>query len=161
VRRPVAAELNYPRAPLRCQARTPTLNVLVVVIDAMRADALTPEVAPRISDFARDALRFERNYSGGNPSKAGMFSLFYAIPATYFDAFASCVRSPVLMDVIREHAYQLGIFASSPMNRLVDLDRTAFANVPDLRLGSATGEGSSGRDRVLTDDWVAWLDGRD
>ena len=61
------------------------------------------------------------------------------------------------MDVIRQHGYQLGIFASSPIYRLVDLDRTAFAHVPNLRMESSSGDGSSGRDRVLTDEWINWL----
>jgi membrane-anchored protein YejM (alkaline phosphatase superfamily) len=150
-------ELNYPLTPMRCEPRTPTLNVLLVVIDAMRADALTPEVAPRLSELARGAIQFDRHYSGGNGSRAGMFSLFYAIPATYFDAFASRARPPVLMDVIRQHGYELGIFASSPIYRLVDLDRTAFAHVPNLRMETSSGDESSGRDRVLTDEWIDWL----
>ena len=132
--RPATGDLNYPLAPMRCEPRTPDLNVLLVVIDAMRADALTPEVAPGLSALARSSIEFDGHYSGGNSSRAGMFSLFYAIPATYFDEFAGRARPPVLMDVIRQHGYELGIFASSPIYRLVDLDRTAFAHVPNLRL---------------------------
>ncbi len=159
--RTAAGELNYPLAPMRCQARAPDLNVLLVVIDGMRADALTPEVAPKLSAFAHDALEFERHYSSGNSSRAGMFSLFYAIPATYFDEFASRTRSPVLMDVIRQHGYELGIFASSPLYRLVEMDRTAFAHVPNLRQETRKGDGSSGRDRALTGEWLEWLNRRD
>src|SRR5207249_10280950 len=83
--RRTAGELNYPLAPMRCEARAPRLNVLLVVIDALRADALTPEVAPRLSELARGAMQFDRHYPGGTGSRPGMFSLFYAIPATYFD----------------------------------------------------------------------------
>jgi uncharacterized protein len=159
--RPAAGDLNYPLAPIRCESRTPELNVLLVVIDAMRADVLTPEVAPRLAALARSSIEFDRHYSGGNSSRAGMFSLFYAIPATYFDEFASRARPPVLMNVIRQHGYELGIFASSPIYRLVDLDRTAFAHVPNLRLDTSSGDDSSGRDRVLTDEWLEWLGRRD
>ena len=159
--RPSAGELHYPLAPMRCEPRTPELNVLLVVIDAMRADALTPEIAPRLAGLARGAIEFDRHYSGGNSSRAGMFSLFYAIPATYFDEFAGRAQAPVLMDVIRQHGYELGIFASSPIYRLVDLDRTAFAHIPNLRLETRSGEGSSGRDRVLTGEWIEWLNQRD
>src|SRR5437870_12875384 len=65
------------------------------------------------------------------------------------------------MDQIRQHGYELGIFASSPMYRLVDLDRTAFARVPNLRMETSSGDGSSGRDRVLTGEWIDWLGKRD
>ena len=63
-----------------------------------------------------------------------MFSLFYGLPATYWDAFADFARPPVLMDLFRQHDYQLGVFASSPVYRIVGLDRTALARIPNLRL---------------------------
>ena len=71
LRRPPDGVLNYPLAPLACEPRAPLLNVLYVVIDAMRADALTPEVAPRMAEFARGAIRFDRHYSGGNATRPG------------------------------------------------------------------------------------------
>jgi membrane-anchored protein YejM (alkaline phosphatase superfamily) len=155
-------ELQYPLAPLRCEARGPGLNVLLVVIDGMRADALTDASAPRLAAFARGAVRFDQHWSGGNSSRAGMFSLFYSLPATYWDAFAQAARPPVLMDLFRRHNYQLGLFASSPVYDGVGLDRTALAGVPDLRLRTSSPyPGSSGKDRGLTEEWYGWLDRRD
>jgi membrane-anchored protein YejM (alkaline phosphatase superfamily) len=138
------------------------LNVLLVVIDAMRADALRPEVAPRMDEFAQTAIRFDEHYSGGNSSRAGLFSLFYGLPATYWDAFATFARPPVLMDLFRQYGYQFGLFASSPVYlSVVGLDRTALARVPNLRLETSSPyPGSSGRDRTLTDEWYQWLDKR-
>src|SRR5262249_19704256 len=54
---PAAGELAYPVAPLQCGPRAAPHNILVVVIDAMRADALTPDIAPRIEQFAHHAVR--------------------------------------------------------------------------------------------------------
>src|SRR5207245_9079934 len=85
----------------------------------------------------------------------------FALPPTYSAAFAARSRPVVLMYPIRQHGYELGIFASSPMYRLVDLDRTAFARVPNLRMETSSGDGSSGRDRVLTGEWIDWLGKRD
>src|SRR5215470_1193339 len=45
--------LNYPLAPLRCDPHPPLPNVLLVVIDAMRADAVVPAVAPRTAALAQ------------------------------------------------------------------------------------------------------------
>ena len=154
--------LNYPLAPLRCEPQKPLHNVLLVVIDAMRADALTPEVAPRLAALAPGAIRFDRHYSGGNSSRAGMFSLFYGLPATYFDAFANLTRPPVLMDLFQQHEYQLGLFASMPVYRAVALDRTALARVPNLRLQTVSPyPGSSASDRAVTQEWLDWLGRRD
>ena len=64
-----------------------------------------------------------------------MFSLFYGLPATYWKVFADVAQPPVLMDLFRQYGYQLGIFASSPVySRVVGLDRTALARIPNLRL---------------------------
>lgn len=153
--------LNYPLAPLRCGAPSPPLSVLLVVIDAMRADALTPEVAPNLTEFSRRAIRFDQHYSGGNSSRAGMFSLFYGLPATYWPAFAGIARPPALMDVFQQYGYQLGLFVSAGMDRAVGLERTALARVPNLRLRTvAPSDRTHEKDRILTDEWHDWLDRR-
>ena len=160
--RPPDGVLNYPRAPLRCGLDSPTLNVLLVVIDAMRADALTPDVAPRLAEFSQGATQFDAHYSGGNTSRGGMFSLFYGLPATYWDAFAGLARPPVLMDLFRQNGYQFGLFVATPVYRAVGLERTALAQVPNLRLKTDSPHpGSSGRDRTLTEEWRDWLNRRD
>jgi membrane-anchored protein YejM (alkaline phosphatase superfamily) len=163
LRRPPISELNYPLVPLRCTAREPVVNVLLIVIDAMRADALVPDIAPSLAGLARDAIRFDRHYSGGNSSRAGMFSLFYGLPPTYWEAFARVGRPPVLMDMFEKRGYQFGIFSSTPVYRAVGLDRTALARVPTLRVKTVGGpnEGSSGTDRILSAEWIEWLDRRD
>jgi membrane-anchored protein YejM (alkaline phosphatase superfamily) len=161
--RPSDGGLRYPLAPLRCDPPSPRLNVLLVVIDGMRADALSPAVAPTLSAFAQGAVRFDAHYSGGMASRAGMFSIFYSLPATYWDAFADVAQPPVLMDLFRKYDYQLGLFASSPINRtIIGLDRTALARIPNLRLETSSPRpGSSGRDRTLTGEWYDWLGKRD
>ena len=157
-----AGELQYPLNPLRCSPAQPLPNVLLIVIDAMRADALNPQSAPRMSEFARETTRFNAHYSGGNASRAGMFSIFYGVPATYWDAFAGFARPPLLMDLFRQHHYQLGLYASSPVYRGVGLDRTVLARIPNLRMETGSPyPGSSGRDRTLTEEWFRWLDDRD
>jgi hypothetical protein len=160
---PGGGELQYPRSPLRCEPRRPLLNVLLIVVDAMRADSLAPTIAPTMDAFAQGALRFDSHASGGNSSRAGMFSIFYSLPASYWNAFADDHRPPVLMDLIRQYGYQLGLFASSPVHSwVVGLDRTALARVPNLRQETNSPyPGSSGRDRTLTEEWFQWLEKRD
>ena len=156
-----AGPLNYPLAPLQCAAGPPAYNVLLVVVDAMRADALRPDVAPRLTEFAKGTIRFDAHYSGGNSSRAGMFSLFYGLPATYWPAFAGVARPPVLMDLFRQHSYQLGLFSSSPVYGGVGLERTAFAREPNLRLRTVAPSPGVHRDSIVTDEWLAWLERRD
>lgn len=154
--------LNYPQAPLDCQ-RDPSMNLLFIVVDSMRGSMLTPEFAPNISRFAAGhAITYRDHFSGGNSSRMGMFSLFYGLPPAYWAAFSSIQRSAVLIDEMQARDYQLGLFSSSTLTRPVALDRTAFANVPDLRIVTEPASAPAWeRDRKLTGEWFDWLDNRE
>lgn len=156
--RATPAALDYPRAPLQCHPPSPPLNVALIVIDAMRADLLTPRTAPNLSAFSEQAVTFESHWSGGNSSRAGMFSLFYGLAATYWDAFAAVARPPLLMDAFQDHGYQLGLFISTDVTRAVGLDRTVLARVPNPRLKTlAPRPGAHERDLVVSEQWRQWL----
>src|SRR5258705_683895 len=163
VGRPSDGGLRYPLAPARRKPPSPTLNPLLIVLDGMRADALAPAVAPTLSAFAQGAVRFDTHFSGSIASRAGMFSLFYSLPATYLDAFADVAQAPALMDLFRKYDYQLGLFVSAPVYTWVlQLDRTALARIPNLRRETiSTYPKPSGRDRTLTAEWYEWLGQRD
>jgi membrane-anchored protein YejM (alkaline phosphatase superfamily) len=154
--------LNYPVNPMRCGQDNP-LNLLLIVADSMRGSVLTPEMAPNISRFAREqGIEFRNHFSGGNSSRMGMFSLFYGLPPAYWSSFASLQRPSVLVDEMQARGYQLGLFSSATMYRPVVLDRTAFANVPDLRMVTEPASDPAWkRDRSLTREWIEWLDRRD
>lgn len=145
--------LRYPLAELRCTTPATLPNILVIGLDAMRPDAVDARIAPNIERFAGGALRFENHWSGGNGTRVGLFSLFYAIPPTYWRAFYSEQRSPVLIDRIQAAGYQLGVFPGNPPDKIVGLDRTAFRNVPDLVATQGDAEIASG--------WIRWLGQRD
>ena len=154
--------LDYPKNPLQCTAERP-LNLLMIVVDSMRGSMLTPEYAPEISRFAAgNGITFRNHFSGGNSSRMGMFSLFYGLPPGYWSAFSSLQRAPVLMDELQARGYQLGLYSSNTLYRPVVLDRTAFANVPDLRIVTEPATDPAWkRDRTLTGEWYDWLDRRD
>jgi len=142
--------LRYPLAELACvhpAARLP--NILIIGLDAMRPDVVEPRIAPNIDRFAQRAIRFESHWSGGNGTRVGLFSLFYALPPTYWKAFYSEQRSPVLIDELQAAGYQLGIFPGNPPDKIVGLDRTAFRNVPDLV--------ATPGDAEIAKAWIGWL----
>lgn len=159
---PAGQVLSYPLHPLQCEAGQ-RLNLLLILADAMRDDMLDSRVSPRLAELARtDAQWFTQHFSGGNSSRMGVFSLFYGLPPGYWNAFEALQRSPVLVDELQRQGYALALFSSSTMYRPVSLDRTAFANVPQLRLGTepASAPGWQ-RDRTVANEWRSWLDQRD
>ncbi len=151
--------LNYPRKPLQCRERS-GMNILLIMADAMRSDRFNEQDSPRIHAFAAERGQvFAQHFSGGNSSRMGVFSLFYGLPPGYWSSFESLQRSSVLIDQLQRQNYQLGLFTSATMNRPVALDRTAFANVPGLRLQTEPASDPAWkRDQTMTSGWFDWLD---
>ncbi len=151
--------LNYPRAPLSCVGLSRRPNLLFVVVDSWRADALTPEVTPNLARLAGESQRFENHISGGNATRMGMFSLFYGLPGTYWHDMLGERRGAVLIQELMQQGYDVAVFRSAPLFS-PELDRTIFLGVPGLRLRS-DGERAWQRDRDLTTDFIGWLGRRD
>ena len=153
--------LNYPLSPLECSVEKP-FNLMIILVDAMRGDMLERGLTPNLDRFSRQqATDFSNHFSGGNSSRMGAFSLFYSLPPGYFGSFESLQKPPVLMEQLKENNYQLGLFSSSNMYRPVTLDRTAFAQVPNLRIETKPVDAPAWqRDRIMTTEWMSWLDKR-
>lgn len=151
--------LNYPLQPLQCENAT-RMNVLLIMADALRSDMVTGNVMPFLSGYAQaHGQQFMQHFSGGNSSRMGVFSLFYGLPPGYWAGFEAMQRSSVLVDELQQQGYQLGIFSSSTLYRPVTLDRTAFANVANLRLQTEPANAPAWqRDEILVQDWQHWLD---
>jgi len=157
-----ARSLKYPLQPLRCPEDEP-LNLLIVLLDAWRFDMLSDEVAPNLEHWARErAVRFDAHFSGGNSSRMGVFSFFYGLPPGYFQSFEAAQRPALLITEAQRRGARLGLFTSADMYRPVALDRTAFANVPNLRVTPENPDAPAWRrDRDMVQEWYGFLDSLD
>jgi membrane-anchored protein YejM (alkaline phosphatase superfamily) len=142
---PASSRLRYPLAPLRVEPPAHPLNVVWLVGESLRWDALDPEIMPAAYGLAQKSWRFTHHYSGGNGTRMGMFSMFYGVHGPYWFEFLAERRSPVLMDVVQQQGYQLGLFTSARFS-YPEFDRTIFANVPARDLHESA-------DNYHTDDW--------
>ncbi|WP_261923731.1 DUF3413 domain-containing protein [Shewanella sp. NFH-SH190041] len=154
-----SSSLNYPLAPLQLNKPTKPVNIVVIGVDSWRWDALSAKYAPNIWQFAQQGMRFDNHLSTGNATRAGIFGLYYGMPSTYWHSFYANRRSPVLMDVLQQEDYQLGIFASAQLVK-PEFDQTVFVNVPNLRKSSKA-EGPVGKDEEITRLWLQWNKHRD
>jgi len=156
-----SGQLSYPLAPMDCgrgDARMP--NLLVVLIDALRPDALHPELTPNLVAFRDSGIHFSQQYSGGNSSRMGIFSLFYGLPSTYWQTFYDLQQAPVLMDQIKAREYQRALYSAVGFGSPTLIDRTVFAGWADLPV-RANDLSPLERNRAVTDDWLDWLTRRD
>ena len=103
---------------------------------------------------------FANHYSGGNSSRAGVFSLFYGLPGTYWGEFEAAQRPPVLMEAFKQRDYQFGIFSSFELYT-IDAERTSFASIDNVAAAWLHEDTVSSRDEVIAGKWLDWLDQRD
>lgn len=146
------SSLNYPLAPVNVEPKAKQPNVLFILVDAWRYSDATPEIMPNVSKFTEKTVNFSQHMSGGNSTQAGIFSLFYSLPATYWDSFYASQKSPVFMDTLQNQGYRMGIFGSAPLTS-PPLSRTVFKKVKDLTL-KQTGETQIKRDQQITDEFI-------
>ncbi len=156
-----SASLNYPLSDMQCTPGQP-LNLVIILVDALRSGMLGKGLTPNLDRLVESrATQFTNHYSGGNSSRMGAFSLFYGLPPGYFGSFEALQKPPVLITELARQNYQFGLFSSSNMYRPVTLDRTAFAEVPDLRIETKPTDAPAWqRDRIMTGEWMEWLDQR-
>jgi membrane-anchored protein YejM (alkaline phosphatase superfamily) len=153
---------NSVQYPLKTITSIPVENkkdILFINIDSWRFDCLTEEITPNINKFAAQSQLFHNHNSGSNMTTGGIFSLFYGIPATYFDSFTGIEKSPVFIDELQKQNYEIGVFSSSTIEN-PPFDRNVFIKVKDIRLFS-DGVSPSERDLDVTKDWMAFDKKRD
>ena len=149
------SDFNYPLHPLQCQRSNKPLNIMLVVIDTLRADMLTAEVMPNLHALTTQGWNFTDHHSASNSTRAGIFSLFYGIPPNYWFSALASQKPAALISALQQQDYQLGIFASALLTEPA-FDKTVFASVPNLRVRTP-GNSAAERDIRITEEWLQWL----
>lgn len=148
--------LDYPLARPRVRPDGPRPNVLIIAVESLRADMLSPEVMPFTTEFSRSARRFTNHASGGSASRYGTFTLVYGLHGSYFAPVYAERASPVLVDELKELGYELRIYGTASMS-FPELRSTAWvhtgASVEDA-LEPAPGES---RDAELVRRFNHWI----
>ena len=155
----VGGSFAYPRTQLDAHSVASRPNILFIVVDSWRADAMTSEITPNVAEFAQDNIRFMQHFSGGNATRMGIFTLFYGIPGPYWHSALNTGTRAALVQRLDALDYQFGIFRSAPLNS-PEFDRTVFAGMNNLRMQSE-GKDSPARDIDANEDFLRFLHTRD
>ena len=146
---------NYNTKPMTYNNVEHPKNILIIAIDAWRADKLNSTDTPCLWKYAQKGKIFTNHMAAANTTKASIFGLFYGIPADYFDFVTATKQSPILIDRLQQLNYQLGIFSSANIEKEVELNKNIFSKIANLRLGS-TAATPALRDQQATNDWLNW-----
>jgi membrane-anchored protein YejM (alkaline phosphatase superfamily) len=149
------ALLRYPRSAVECRPVAEPRDIVFIVVDSWRFDALDARITPNISRFADRCQRFDDHFSGGSATRTGIFSLFYGLPGTYWHDMLGERRGPVLVHELLRQGYEFGVFASASLVS-PEFHRTVFSEIDPLRLRTE-GSRAEERDRNLASDFEAFL----
>lgn len=120
----------YPLSKIESKPLDKYPNIIMLVAESFRWDLLDPEITPNLWDFSKTSTTFNQHYSGGNRTRMGLLSMFYGLHAPYWYSFEEQRVAPVLMNVIREKNYQLGLYTSQSFD-YPELRHTTFAGIPE------------------------------
>lgn len=120
--------LRYPLKPIETVADPPPHNIVFLVAESLRADAVDPEIMPATHQFARESVWFRNHYSGGNGTRMGMFAFFYGLYSNYWFAFLNATHPPVLTLLLKERNYQFGLYTSAQFT-YPEFDKTLWAGL--------------------------------
>ena len=149
---------DYPKEPLSYASDVKPKNILFIIVDSLRSDMLTPEVMPNLYAFSQGNWRFLNHHSGGNCTRFGVFTLFYGIPGSYWNAARSSGTKAALISACEKFNFEIKTFTSAPLYK-PEFHQTVFAGVDNLRM---TSEGNTVllRDKNCIDDFERYLDAR-
>jgi len=154
-----AGALQYPLAPVRLPEGGPRPNVVMLVVDSLRRDALAPETMPRTWAFAQQSRRFEHHLSSANNTRFGIFGLLYGLHGTYWVPTYDARHPPALIEALDAAGYDMAAFTSASMNS-PEIRQTAFSILGDRLHDALAHESPEPGDGELGRRAIAWLDGR-
>ncbi len=158
----IDGRLNYPLNPLSIKAPAKPYNILWLTAESWRADMLNPEVMPRTWEFAQRAQRYTHNYSGGNGTRMGVFSMFTGLPGNYWFPFLRDQRGAAIIDVLQQQGYDMSLYTSA-MFSYPEFDRTIFSHVPVEHMQALQKNGKPGwmNDRQNVNDLLHFIGSHD
>ncbi|MFA0080772.1 DUF3413 domain-containing protein [Vibrio breoganii] len=144
--------LTYPLETLKVnKSKSKNYNLMMIVVEDLRADSMTPETMPALSEFATQNQNFTHHYSSGNDNSAS-FGLFYGIPATYSANVRHHETQPLFVEQLQYRNYDMGFFSGN------DFSSNIYDDVILSGLDDSLTEQISKSDKAAVSNWQQWLD---
>ncbi|WP_413284810.1 DUF3413 domain-containing protein [Vibrio sp. MA40-2] len=164
--------IRYPVEPLTYDSKAKNYNVVMIMVESLRGDFVTPELMPQLNEYANNNLRFTDHYSSNNDA-GSIFGLFYGIPSNYQKSIISQQLPPILLDEMTKRKYSFGLFSHDKVgddNTREDSDRSrefifkstsqsiTYTSNNDADNGDADdGYANNSGDVTTLLNWSSWL----
>ncbi len=128
------------------EAVTSGHDVLLVVVESLRADALESRTMPFLHTWAKRGLRLDRHSSTSNASHYGLFALLYGrSPLRYFETLEGG-EPPTLIEALRRAGYERHLVTCAELDWR---GMARFMGPPHFELERLQGEGLADCDRAV------------
>jgi len=153
--------LNYPKSPIKLKNVSKKYNIVWLVVDSMRYDMFDKETMPYTWEFSKKATVFKNHYSGGNTTRFGIFTMFYALYGNYWFKMVGERRSPLFLDILKKMNYNIKILATAKLT-FPEFTNTCFVNIDKKDIyDEPKGDLLYQRDSDLSDKVIEYIKSRD
>lgn len=122
------SRIQYPLASVQFNAVKNPPNIVILAVESLRWDRLTPEIMPNTWKLAQKGQFYKQHYSSGNGTREGLFGLFYGLYGSYWGSFLHAQKSPLLMDRLQALGYQFDLRTSAKFT-YPEFDKTLFSGI--------------------------------
>jgi membrane-anchored protein YejM (alkaline phosphatase superfamily) len=152
--------LNYPRAVPQCPPAGPRPNIVIAVVDSLRADAFSPEHMPLISEWSANRARiFQDHASGGNATRFGVFSLIYGLAAPYWFSIYGEHTPPALIVELQRLGYDMRVISTARMD-FPEFRSTAWVTMQSGIKDRWGDQPKWRKDEMVAEDFESWVAAR-
>jgi hypothetical protein len=127
-------------------------NVILILLESVRADCFTPEFMPNLSAWAKKGRIFNNHYSCSNMSHLAIFSLLYGKSPLAFNKSMQNKSPAILCQALRSNGYSTSVIAGCTM-RWQQMDLYFSKLNFDREIYHQTGPQYS-RDQKTADDFL-------
>jgi uncharacterized protein len=144
--------LGVPAGTVRFTRRP---DVVLVLIESLRADFFDSVTMPRLAGRAERGSVFARHYASASSTHYSLFSLFFGLQAQKMDAIVGSGRAPLLFGALKANGYRSRLLAASSVDWM-GMKATVFGDVQgDLEI-DFPGAGAT-RDSAMVARAEAWV----
>jgi len=118
---------NIPQLPL---SRKP--NIYLFVIETLRRDFITQEIAPNLYSFANENIQFPESYSNANSTHLSWFAIFHSdLPYHWTAMRDEWKMGSIPLQCLKKLGYKIRVYSSADL-RLFNMDKLIFGQKREL-----------------------------
>ncbi|MFT4648341.1 MAG: membrane-anchored protein YejM (alkaline phosphatase superfamily) [Planctomycetota bacterium] len=161
-------ELTYPTSLPEFPEGAPRPNILLVILDSWRRDAMSAELTPNLVRREAQSRSFANHKSGGNGTRFGLFTMLYGLHGSYWFRALENNTTPVLIDSLQALDYDIRVISAASMN-FPEFLQTAWHGLEREQVidnflkddGEPISRRSDVKDGLVADAFVQWMEERD